>query len=316
MTSSHSVSALICTKDRPQELHNCIMCVMQQSVLPAEIIIVDASDNDEPRAVVSSLEARHGDIPIKYFHTRAHHAFQKNYGIKECAGDIVLLLDDDIEIEKDFINNILAVFDSRSYDTIGGVCGNDTACLRTPRLSLRHIVRVLFFLYGYGNGKFRLSGLHTTNIGLKGIRKTEYLPGAYTAFRKSVLMDVGLLDDSGLPGGSSPFEDVDLSYRVSRKYQNYYTEFAHCVHKHSELARAPIDVYNSMIVATYPYYFRKNIPQNILTKFAYRLAMYGLKNKFYYMLDQDILLFFMRVLAGKRLTDRIIALKRKYFKSA
>jgi len=308
----YNVSVVVCTKDRPLELISCICSILKQDYPFLEIIIIDASSNKEALNILFQEIPDKDRFLIKYIHSKAHYSYQKNIGIKQSTGDIVLFIDDDVEIKDNFIRNIIKVFKYNAYKRVGGVTGCDISVKRIPKLSLRNLTRTLFFLNNYGNGRFRLSRLHTSPVGLRGIRKTDFLPGAYTAYRKEVLIEVGLLDENF--EGHSPFEDVDLSYRVSRKYLNYYTEYAKCIHKASLKSRLSIDKYNERILGSYRYYFNKDIQKNIFASMAYKIASWGIEKKFYYMTEEDIVLFFLRKLFNDSLTEKLIQLKRRIIK--
>ena len=98
MASSNSVTVIIPTLNRPQLVKKCLDSVRQQTLQPAEIVIVDQSDNEDTKKLFESM-----DFPG----VRKIHAQQKvkslilarNRGLDE-AGDTsyICFLDDDIQI--------------------------------------------------------------------------------------------------------------------------------------------------------------------------------------------------------------------------
>ena len=124
------------------------------------------------------------------------------------------------------------------------------------------IKRWLFLMPGYGNGKFRLSGTATTPFGIDKVIETEFLVGGVTAYRREVLEE--FMFDEDYLNGPAPWEDVDFSYRVSRKYRNIYTPYAKAWHYGSSNDRLSSKKYQEMVVINYRYIFGKNIPQSLL----------------------------------------------------
>ena len=53
-----SVSVVIATRNRPAEMKECLDSLFVQTRLPAEILVVDASDNHETSVVISDFSSR------------------------------------------------------------------------------------------------------------------------------------------------------------------------------------------------------------------------------------------------------------------
>ena len=294
----HTLSVIIPTRNRPEELYNCLKSISSQTHLPQEVIVVDSSE-DKIKEEVQKVTSHFPSLNIRYLHTSPGLPHQKNVGVRNSHGEIVLFLDDDVLIEKNFIEEILKVFATFPWQEIGGVMGNDLNTERIPRWSLRYWLRQIFFLYNSGSGKFRLSGLQTLPFGLSGIRRTQFLVGGFTAYRKEVVEKI--------PPDEENFtfypEDLDLSYRVSKFYNNYYAESARCRHLPSSQDRLKGEERRKIWIRDYTKFFKKNIPKNLFTLLAYRLAVYGIKNEFVYMTDKDILLFLAEKLLGKKFVN-------------
>ena len=208
---NYTVSVVIPTRNRPKEVNTCLENLKNQTYLPQEVIIVDSSEESIQPKVQTLVEEFPDYFPVKYIHTHPGIPHQHKVGIKNACSEILLLLDDDVFIEKEFIEAIVDVFKKYSHLKIGGVMGNEVNTLRIPRLSLRYWIRQLFFLYNSGNGKFRLSGLQTYPKP-EGIRKTEFLAGGRTAYLKKVLEEISPDEENF----TSCSEDLAISYIVTR----------------------------------------------------------------------------------------------------
>jgi glycosyltransferase involved in cell wall biosynthesis len=288
--SGDAISVLIPTKNRPRAVLECIRSVNKQSIQPAEIIIVDASDKEGLEALVRSNTE--GEIRIEYVRSEAHLTHQKNIGVQKSSRDIVLVLDDDVILSEDFVKEILNVFNNPRFDRIGCVYGdlvppNDdknnvgkggafpysVALALFARIDA--LIRTLFFLQMLPTtGKFRLSGFSTSPTPSKPgatVLETEGAPGGYTAYYKEVLNEFRF--DENLKGYAWG-NDADISYRISRKYKNIFTPKAKMIHvsKTSQIRNYP---FTKMKIEYHHYLFKKNFPQRLRNRFAFNLSVFG-----------------------------------------
>ncbi len=297
-----TLSIVVVTRSRPDELRECLHYALRQTQPPIEIVIIDSSDDGRSRDEVVAL-ARAAPVPLRYIHAESGIASQRARGIRESLGDIVFFLDDDVSLAPDCLFEIRRVFDTHVWEKIGGVTAHDTLSHRPSAFSLPQLAKWLCFLPCFGSGRFRRSGLHTTANGRRGILPVDYMGGAFTAYRRSVLLEIPP-DELRFPG---PFEDVDLSYRVSRRYQNYYSEFARCQHRPSPINRGSPTQRAADMAHYYDIYFEKNCPKGWRHRLANRLARRALANGVYAMTTKDILL----ALATAILGHHVIALVRR-----
>jgi glycosyltransferase involved in cell wall biosynthesis len=287
--SGDEISVLIPTKNRSLAVLECIRSVNNQSVQPAEIIIVDASDGDGLEALIRNNAE--GVIRIEYVRSEAGLTHQKNIGVQKSSGDIVLVLDDDVILNEDFIKEILNIFNNPSFDGIGCVYGdmvlnNDkhdagwrgafpNSFVSALNNRIHGLFRTLFFLQKMPTtGKFRLSGWSTSPTPSKPgatVLETEGAPGGYTAYYKEVLSEFRF--DENLKGYAAG-EDADISYRISRKYKNIFTPKAKVIHA-SRTSKANNYAYSKMKIENHHYLFKKNFPQALPNRFAFNLSVFG-----------------------------------------
>jgi glycosyltransferase involved in cell wall biosynthesis len=272
-------SVVIATKNRLQDIIKCIESILIQTLLPDEIVIVDSSDTHELNSRIKEFKS--GITKIIYVHTKPGVNYQRNIGIEKSSGDIVFFLDDDTILEKDFLKEIVNVFENDKEKKIGGVQGDIinvktknrsvvysilTAISRTINIALDNI----FFLYKIGNGKFRLSGFPTYRYGTNKMVYVECLPSGLTAFRREVLNEFAWDENIYY------MTDDDFSYRVSRKYKNVYTPYARLIHNVSPTAREKAYLRRKLFIESYCRHFKKNLPQTFKHKFAFYMAITGL----------------------------------------
>jgi len=274
MSKKQTISVIIPTKDRPKDVIQCIKSLLTQSLLADEIVIVDASNEQKLKSSIEALKSER--VNFIYIHTRPGLTYQRNVGINTSSGDIIIFLDDDVILDRNYIQQIMHVFNNDLQKNIGGVTGNDM--LKKTKTSFKrsigHYYRTIFFLFIYSYGKFRLSGYSTfVSNKVKKILPIECLAGCNMAFRREIFEEFKF--DEKLHGYSY-MEDCDIAYRVSQKYQNIYTPFAKLVHNVSPISRDKEYARMKMEIENHHYLFKKNFPQNLKHKFAFWWSVAGL----------------------------------------
>jgi glucosyl-dolichyl phosphate glucuronosyltransferase len=132
-----SVSVLIPTKNRPADLERVVKSLFEQSVLPRQVIIVDQSVADESRrAVIGQFDRASSEIQdvveLSYILDPRipGGGIARNRGMDLADGEIWLFLDDDVILEPDFLEQLLAVY--VRYPQAAGVSGVVTNYERPP----------------------------------------------------------------------------------------------------------------------------------------------------------------------------------------
>jgi glycosyltransferase involved in cell wall biosynthesis len=103
-------SAIMVTKNRESELKNCVESLVNQTRTIDELVIVDASDNPKTGEYAKSLK---GNIAIRTIYinqTQGGMDVARNMGVEKSTGDIVLFLDDDVILNKEYNQEIYKVF--------------------------------------------------------------------------------------------------------------------------------------------------------------------------------------------------------------
>jgi glycosyltransferase involved in cell wall biosynthesis len=203
------ISLITCTKDRPEELNDLLTSIRAQvGARPDLHIIIDGSDNPEP---VKKTVDQFRDLPIEYHHLRPPGLTrQKNFGIS-CLPeqtDWVGVLDDDVVLDKNCLKNIKYHIESdNEVRGIGVVFSN----LKRRKYN---ILRNILLIDGRHDGGFSLSGLPISNRTYDKNTSVKWLHGGATFWHKQILDE---FDFDEWFSGIGYFEDIDFSYRVSRK---------------------------------------------------------------------------------------------------
>lgn len=231
INAKKKISIVIPTKDRIDDLKECLNTIGVQSIPADEVIVVDGGKGNKTDLIIKKY---YPSVIFCKYPKSTGLTDSKNFGVKRSNGDIIIFLDDDIVLEKNFIKNIVELFNRKVWEGIGGIAGNLTNQSFSPPKGVGYLIKKIFLLPMQGSGSFRLSGAPTFVYGSTEDKQVEFLPGGVTAWRREIFNEYSF--DENLKQGSYG-EDADFSYRVSRKYKNYYTPYANAFHKTSKTNR-------------------------------------------------------------------------------
>lgn len=270
-------SVIVCSRNRLEFLIRFTESLYSQNLLPDEYIIVDSSDqpiNRNNRYKTEIERKKPNGTILKYFHTTPGLTFQRNFGVSKAKGDIIFFFDDDIVLEKNYIKEIMNVFNKNPeyYAGMGNIVSFENPSFFTL---FKENLRGFFGLNrSYGDGKFYLSGFPKHPYGKKEFMDTQVLGGGLTAYRKVVFEEFSF--DENVTGYSF-MEDVDFSRRVSYKYKCFYQPSARCEHLHANGGRGSIKENRKMLMVNFRYFYFKNFyGRNKYSILAHWFAILGL----------------------------------------
>ncbi len=270
----HAASAfVIATRNRPDDLLRTVESLVAQTVLPAELCIVDSSDATPARVQIEELCRRAG-IQLDYHHPAPRGlTIQRNVGIDRTSGDPVFFIDDDVWLAPDCHEQVLVEYE-RWGPELGGVRATPVRPAK-PGFTTR-IYRKIFGIGGWwpeASGKVR-AGFYAEGISeAAGVRKIEYFNGWFMSYRREVFERERF--DEALSGYAYK-EDIDFSYRVSRRYVLIQTPKARCDHLKSGASRMSSHKLQRMNLANQFYLHRKLMPQTSANRAALWWALVGL----------------------------------------
>jgi len=124
-----SISVIVPTLNRSDEIRDFIATLKSQTKLPDELIVVDAG---EPSELEQELQAllHESNIDLVYARSIAGTSLQRNVAIAKAKGDILFFFDDDILLEPDYIEKTIPCFDIACDRPVGGVLGTFTSPYR------------------------------------------------------------------------------------------------------------------------------------------------------------------------------------------
>jgi glycosyltransferase involved in cell wall biosynthesis len=260
-------SIIICTYKRPTAVLNILNSIELQTLLPFEVLLVDASEDNKTGEAINN---KFLSLNIRYFLVEEEHrglTKQRNFGIRKLSSttEIVIFLDDDLILENEFCQNILCSF--INIDIVGAE-GYITNELKWKKIMQSEVVNSSYFYLD--NYKCKLSrrdrlrkyfGLYPSNLKPGGIPKyghgksslpptnkvyfVEHLMGGITAYRRIIFDRIQF---SEFFEGYGLYEDFDFSVRASAFGKLVANTSAKCEHHHDPLGRPNYFKYGKMVV--------------------------------------------------------------------
>ncbi|GEP43549.1 glycosyltransferase family 2 protein [Brevifollis gellanilyticus] len=231
------VSAILPTRNRAPILARFLESLEVQDTLPREIVICDASDGDDTRALVESIrprwQQRFGDQVVWQYllANRKGLAPQRNQAVAAATQTYVWFLDDDIILEPGCLKHLHDVI--AKDETVGGV----TATLinepyHPPGKATRALMR--WFENGHVRDTYASACvgpgwtfLHDASLEGPPLMRAEWLGGGCTLYTKAALPVPAVPDHFE---GAAIGEDLAASLTVGQRWKMWHVRAARCIH--------------------------------------------------------------------------------------
>ena len=243
MTSSspEPISAIIPTVGRPELLRLCLESLAKQTIPIAEVVIVHCADDKATEIVANDLCWTKAGMTVRYFHYDERNcAKQRNFATQQALHQNLLLVDDDIQLEAEWADELFKPI--WAQEDVAATMGNlVNQPMATPTFLWR-VYRIVLHGRGKGLTPGLMVGAALPNgfpVGARDPISCEWIRGGASAVRRSAFEAVGGF--GSFFSGSSPGEDLDLGYRLSRMWKVYYVPAARCIHHQAPSGRESID---------------------------------------------------------------------------
>lgn len=219
-----------------------VACFLEQALysvfkalknIEAEVFVVDNNSIDGSLAM---LENKFPQVKVIANKDNVGFAKANNQAIRISQGEYVLLLNPDTIVERDTFEKCIQFMDSTPDAGGLGVkmVNGKGEFLPESKRGIPFPAVAFYKLFGlskmFPNSK-KFGSYHLTYLSNDEIHSVEVLSGAFMLMRKSVLDQVGLLDEDYFMYG----EDIDLSYRIIKGgYKNYYFPETRIIHYKGE----------------------------------------------------------------------------------
>lgn len=284
-----TATVIIPTYNRPEDLTKCLASILDQTIPPFEVIVVD--DGNLP-AVPLENEMRQRGIRCVYHKKKSPGlTASRNVGIKLATGDIIFFFDDDVVLLPKYLEETLKTFADDATGHLAGVGGIQLN--QTPLTLLRRaerIFEVMFLISGLREGQVLPSGFCTdygrTEFPIRKITDVKFLHGGISAWRRSVFNEFIFSEDFQ---GYGLGEDKDFSIRVSQKYRLVINPASQLYHYESPQMRYKLFRRGRDYVLDRYYFFKKYVqrrPTQVVF-FYYAVVGYLLRRLIHMVLLRD-----------------------------
>lgn len=215
------VSAVVPTRDRAPVLRRTLLSLAEQSVLPAELVVIDGSEAEASHTIVEEFAKLNFDhVAICWRRAeRLGAAIQRNQGVAAASQPFILFFDDDILFEAHCVARLWSAINADPR--LGGV---NAMITNQKYLPPGRASRTLFtILHGRSESTFagRIIGpgvnlLPEDRDDLSEVVPTDWLNLGCTLYRRGALPNPPF--DSFFTGYSM-MEDVALSVRVGKNWR-------------------------------------------------------------------------------------------------
>lgn len=244
-----AVSGIIPTVGRPDYLRKCLETVARQTLVPREVLIVHCGDDPETQAVAADSAWPAAGFEVRYFkYPERNAAAQRNFAVAHARHQWLLLLDDDLELEPGWTEELLRpmLCDSAVVATLGRLTNQPYSVCGSRWWGLYH-------RFAVGRSPYRNQGRlvgAAVNIGFVGTPPDpvpiEWIGGGASAVRRSSFERVGGF--ASYFSGASPGEDLDLGYRLCLLGRVLFVPTAAAFHHSAGHGREPGRDYHRNVI--------------------------------------------------------------------
>lgn len=282
---SPQVSVIVPTLNRRADLLEFCASLRAQTVRPHELIVVDAGQvPDMEQALVEALAG--SGIGLTYRRSKAGTSLQRNVALELVQGDYVLLCDDDLLLEPPYIERSLEAMATPMQPPVGCVLGTFSSPGR-PKGWRQRYFRVFRMTHAAAGDRPHMSRIGSVRWLAEPSRvvRIPAASGGRTLYRAACFE--GERFDEFLPGYTLN-EDVELSYRIAKRWSIVQTPHARCYHKRSGEGRVDYGDRVSRLIYSQFYFFWKHVRKGPveLAEFAWNnvgtaafYAAYGVGSK-------------------------------------
>lgn len=257
-------------------LEQCLYAVRKaKHNLAIEVFVVD---NHSVDGSIEMLKDKFPEVILIENKDNVGFSVANNQAMKLAKGEYVLLLNPDTVVQEDTFVKVCEFMDAhpdagglgvKMIDGKGQFLPESKRGLPTPFVAFCKIVGLsALFPQSKKFGQYHLGFLDKNKTHV-----VDVLAGAFMLMRKTVLDEVGLLDETFFMYG----EDIDLSYRIQLGgYQNYYFPDTQIIHYKGESTKKSsvnyvFVFYNAMIIFAEKHFSKSNAK---LFSFLINIAIY------------------------------------------
>jgi cellulose synthase/poly-beta-1,6-N-acetylglucosamine synthase-like glycosyltransferase len=245
-----SISVVLPTKNRHFDLSNFFDSLLEQSIFPNQVIVIDQSAENLSEALITNKVNSIKSSTLTYIHNINIKVLveAKHYSLQYNKSDLICFLEDDVILEKDFIEKIISGF--KHNPDMYGCCG----VITNPPV-INFFYEFFFHLFHIGIYKDIRVGIYGYNNLTQKFFESDKLSGGLSAWRKEVF-SYTFFD---LKNNLHYTEDIDISSRVSYFFPNslFINTHARLAHYFSKSSRSNLVVVHSKKIIELIIFYKK-----------------------------------------------------------
>ncbi len=252
-TTDYRISVVIGTFNRPDSVLGLLEQLVDIRDVPIEVLVFDQSSK-ENYSVSSSLFPKQENFHLLRLE-KPNTCRYLNMGWQYAKAPIVLYLDDDVTITSETLNAHIRHYDKKSLLGVAGRVVNDGEQISKNS----QVGKVLF-----------CGAVITKNFSFTEPLYVDYPYGCNMSFKKAALEEVGGFDEKLKPPIYA-YNEVDLGYRITKKWKNSIIFEPHALVYHHQIKQGGTRFYNQKYIQkttdyNYGYFLGKNFnfAQNIV----------------------------------------------------
>lgn len=218
-------SIVIPTYNREEDLRKCLSSILDQTIQPFEVVIIDDGDLSFESVNVLKNDFRIKDINFIYY--KKDHQIErkglsesKNKAIELVNSEIFFIFDDDVVLEPNFCKSIMNIWEKEKDDKnligVGGIIKN-----RRKRYGFEKFYNTFFCINSKYSWDVNKIGFQIWDEEIKEPALGYYAHGGVCSYN---LEKVKELKFSTFSGGRTALEDVDFCLRSKNKGYHFIIE--------------------------------------------------------------------------------------------
>ncbi|MFZ0742755.1 MAG: glycosyltransferase [Terracidiphilus sp.] len=209
------ITVILCTYNRCTSLAKALNSVAVSQIPSAiswEVLVVDNNSKDKTRDVVQEFALRYPGRFRYLFEPRQGKSYALNSGICESSAEILAFMDDDVEVDPNWLSNLTASLNDKTWSGAGG------RILPEEGFTPPHWLETM--------GRYALAPLAIFDLGPEAGELAEAPFGTNMAFRKEVFSKYGdfRTDLGPQPGSEIRNEDTEFGSRLLAAGEHFWYE--------------------------------------------------------------------------------------------
>ena len=117
------ITVILCTYNRCQSLHKALASVSLSRVpnsIEWDVLVVDNNSHDQTRAVIEDYCRRYPNRFRYLFEPHPGKSYALNSAIRQAKADVLAFMDDDVEVDSNWLHNLTAPLNNEEWAGSGG----------------------------------------------------------------------------------------------------------------------------------------------------------------------------------------------------